>query len=147
MDAEFEIEGTGTIRVSGKYSGVMAGSSPQVHFYLDEQIQFVVTAADSDYIRLNPVPKTVLLKTKITINLLGWNVPYYQEIPLQAADLIKPVLIPSALRSEIVFPIPASQYGDQRLEYVKRFLRFTRSTVHADGTILENRSKNDFEKE
>ena len=147
VNAEIEIEGTGTLKVSGAYTGVSAKSSPQIHFYLDEQIQFVVTAADSDYIRLNPVPKTIYLKTKITINLLGWNIPYYQEIPLQTSDLVKPVFIPSALRSEIVFPIPASQYGDQRLEFVKRYLRFSRSAVRANDNVLEYRSNIDFEKE
>ncbi|MFA5834376.1 MAG: hypothetical protein WDA22_12945 [Bacteroidota bacterium] len=147
INAEIEIEGTGTVKVSGTYTGVSTSSSPQIHFYLDEQIQFVVTTADSDFIRLNPVPKTVLLKTKITINLLGWNIPYYKEIPLQTTDLVKPVFIPSALRSEIVFPIPASQYGDQRLEFVKRYLRFNKSAVRANDNVLEYRSNIDFEKE
>lgn len=147
VDAEMEIEGTGTIKASGKYTGVTAGVSPQIHFYLSEQIQFVVTAADSDYLRLNPVPKTVMLKTKVTITLLGLNLPYYTEIPLQTTDMIKPVLIPSAVRSEIVFPIPASQYGSERLTFVKRYLRFSKSSVRANNNILEYRSNIDFEKE
>ena len=147
VDASIEIEGTGSIKASGKYTGVTAGISPQIHFYLNEQIQFVVTAADSDYIRLNPVPKTVMLKTKVTIALLGLNLPYYTEIPLQTVDLIKPVMIPSAVRSEIVFPIPASQYGSERLNFVKRYLRFSRSAVRANNNILEYRSNIDFEKE
>ena len=145
--AQIEIEGTGTIKASGTYAGVSSNISPQIHFYLDEQIFFTVAAADSDYIRLNPVPKTVRLKTKITINLLGWNIPYYKEIPLLTTDLIKPVLIPSAVTSEIVFPIPAAQYGSQRLELVKRLLRFSRSTVRANNNVLEYRSNIDFEKE
>lgn len=144
--AVVEIEGTGTIKASGTYAGVSSNISPQIHFYLDEQIFFTVAAADSDYIRLNPVPKTVRLKTKITINLLGWNIPYYKEIPLLTTDLIKPVLIPSAVTSEIVFPIPAAQYGSQRLELVKRLLRFSRSTVRANNNVLEYRSNIDFEK-
>jgi hypothetical protein len=147
VDASIEIEGTGSIKASGKYTGVTAGVSPQIHFYLSEQIQFVVTAADSDYIRLNPVPKTVMLKTKVTIALLGLNLPYYTEIPLQTVELIKPVMIPSAVRSEIVFPIPAAQYGSDRLNFVKRYLRFTRSAVRANNNILEYRSNIDFEKE
>jgi hypothetical protein len=147
VDASIEIEGTGSIKASGKYIGVAAGVSPQIHFYLNEQIQFVVTAADSDYIRLNPVPKTVLLKTKVTITMLGLNLPYYTEIPLQTVELIKPVMIPSAVRSEIVFPIPAAQYGSERLNFVKRYLRFTRSAVRANNNILEYRSNIDFEKE
>ncbi|MFA6438940.1 MAG: hypothetical protein WCX28_06520 [Bacteriovoracaceae bacterium] len=144
--AQLEIEGTGMIKASGTYTGVSAHVSPQIHFYLNEQIIFTVAAADSDYIRLNPVPKTVRLKTKITINLLGWNIPYYKEIPLLTTDLIKPVLIPSAVTSEIVFPIPEARYGSQRLEFVKRYLRFSRSSVRAQNNILEYRSNIDFDK-
>ncbi len=147
INAQIEIEGTGSIGVSGQYTGVSASSTPQVHFYLDEEIQFSVSAADSDYIKLVPIPKTVMLKSKITISLLGWNIPYYKEIPLQATDLIKPVLIPSALRSEIVFPLPAAQYGSERLEFVKRYLRFSRSSVRANDNGLEYRSNIDFDKE
>jgi len=147
INAQIEIEGTGSIGVSGKYSGVSAHSIPRVHFYLDEEIQFTVSTADSDYIRLMPISKTVMLKSKITIALLGWNIPYYKEIPLQATDLIKPVLIPSALRSEIVFPLPAAQYGSERLEFVKRYLRFSKSSVRANDNGLEYRSNIDFEKE
>ncbi|MFA6468744.1 MAG: hypothetical protein WCW35_07590 [Bacteroidota bacterium] len=146
IDAAIEVEGTGTIKASGKYTGVPATVSPQIHFYLNEQIKFAVTA-DSDFIRLIPVPKIVLLKTRVTVSLLGWNVPYYKEISLQIAELIKPVSIPSAVRSEIVFPIPAAQYGDRRLEFVRRYLRFTRSTVRVHNGALEYRSNIDFEKE
>ncbi len=147
INAQIEIEGTGSIGVSGKYTGVTARSTSQVRFYLDEDIQFSVSAADSDYIKLVPTPKTVILKSKVTISLLGWNIPYYKEIPLQATDLVKPVLIPSALRSEIIFPLPAAQYGSQRLEFVKRYLRFSKSSVRANDNGLEYRSNIDFEKE
>lgn len=147
INSEIEIEGMGTIRISGKYTGLSANASPQIRFYLYDKVEFTISAADSDYIRLNPVPKVVLLKAKATFSLLGWNVPFYKEIPLQSTDLIKPVLIPSALRSEIVFPIPAAQYGSQRLDLVKRYLRFSRSTVSANDNVLEYRSDIDFERE
>jgi hypothetical protein len=144
--ARIEIEGTGMLTATGKYAGVAAHLSPQIHFYLDEQVLFTVAAADSDYIRLNPVPKTVRLKTRITIDLLGFSIPYYKEIPLLTTDLIKPVMIPSAVTSEIVFPIPAAQYGSDRLAFVKRYLRFTRSAVRANKNVLEYRSNIDFVK-
>lgn len=147
VDAALEIEGMGTVRASGKYTGIAASVSPQIHFYVDDHIQFVVTAADSDYIRLNPVPQTVMLKAKVTVAMLGLNLPYYREIPLQTTDLVKPVLIPSAVRSEIVFPLPAAQYGSERLQFVKRFLKFTNTSVRADGNVLEYRSNIEFSKE
>lgn len=147
IDARIEIEGTGSVKSSGIYAGVWGRVSPQIHFYLDESIQFIVTTANSDYIRLTPVPKTILLKTKISINLLGWSVPYYKEIPLRTTDLIKPLMIPSAVRSEIVFPIPAAYYGGERLEFIKRHLQFSRSTIRAHNNILEYRSDIDFVRE
>lgn len=142
--AQIEIEGSGTVKASGSYTGMSARVAPQVQFYLDEQVFFTVATADSDYIRLNPVPKTVKLKTKITVDLLGWELPYYKEIPLLTTDLIKPVLIPSAVTSEIVFPIPAAQYGAQRMAFVKRLLRFSRSTVKTTKNAVEYRSNIDF---
>jgi hypothetical protein len=147
VNAQIEIEGEGNIRVSGKYTGVAASTTPHVNFYLNEMLQFAITVADSDYIKLTPLPNTVLLKTKVTIKLLGWEIPYYKEIPLKATELIKPVLVPSALRSEIVFPIPASQFGEQKLEFVKRYIDFTKTTVNANNNILEFRGNIDFEKE
>jgi hypothetical protein len=147
INAEIEIEGTGTLRVSGSYLGVKASTSPKIHFYLNDQIQFSVGAGDSDYIRLMPIPKKMLLKASIAINLLGWNIPYYKEIPLEASQLIKPVLIPSAIRSEIIFPLPAPRYGGEQMEFVKRFLHFTKSSVGATNNFLEYRSNIDFEKE
>lgn len=142
--AQIEIEGSGFIKASGTYTGVSARVSPQIHFYLDEQILFTVATADSDYIRLNPIPKTLRLKTKTSITLLGWSIPYYKEILLLTTDLIKPILIPSAVTSEIVFPVPAAQFGSQRLQFVKRFLQFSRSTVKANNSVLEYRSNIDF---
>lgn len=144
VNAEVEIEGTGSIKVSGTYAGLRASAAPQVHLYLNERLQFSISTADSDYIRLTPLPKIVLLKAKVTIHLLGWDIPYYREIPLQAAQLMKPVLIPSAMRSEIVFPLPAAQYGGEKVEFVKRSLVFTRSSVGADNGILEYKSDISF---
>jgi len=147
IDAEVEIEGSGSIRVSGKYTGISANATPQIHFYLNEPIQFKISAADSDYIQLSPVPKILTLKTKVSISLLGLNLPYYKEIPLQAVDIIKPVKVPSAIKSEIVFPIPASEYSGEKMKFVKRFLRFTKSSVGANDNVLEYRSNIQFEKE
>lgn len=147
INAEIEIEGTGVISASGKYAGVAATASPRIHFYLNEQIQFIVSTADSDYIRLLPVPKTVHLKTKLTIALLGLHLPYYQEIPIKTTDIVKPILVPSAISSEIVFPIPAARYGTGSFDFVKRKLRFTRAGVRTGDNVLEYHSNIRFEKE
>ncbi|KAB2923036.1 MAG: hypothetical protein F9K22_10065 [Bacteroidetes bacterium] len=147
LTAEIEIEGEGRAAVSGRYAGVPASASPTARFYLRDSIRFVIAAADSDAVRLTPLPKTVMLKTKVSVSLLGWNVPYDREIPLSSTDLIRPVVVPSALRSEIVFPLPAAQYGEQRLEYVRRFISFTRSSVRTVNGVLEYRGTIDLTKE
>lgn len=144
VNAAIEIEGIGSIRVSGSYTGIAASTGPIVNFYLSDQIPWEVSVADSDYILLRPIPKTVLLKTKITIMFLGWNIPYYREIPLSSTDLVKPVLIPSALRSEIVFPVPAAQFGRQLLSYVHRSLVFTKTSISAKQNMFEYRGNIDF---
>lgn len=147
LTAEIEIEGEGKATVSGRYAGVPASASPTARFYLRDSVRFVIAAADSDAVRLTPQPKTVLLKTKVSVSLLGWTVPYDREIPLSSTDLIRPIVVPSALRSEIVFPLPAAQYGEQRLEYVRRFISFTRSSVRTVNGVLEYRGTIDLTKE
>lgn len=147
VNAEIEIEGSGIAKVSGQYTGIPATAAPRVQFYLNDRIQFALTVADSDYIKLTPLPKSVLLKVKVSINLLGWSIPYSKEIPLQSVDLIKPVMIPSALRSEVVFPIPAAQFGEQQYEFVRRYITFTKTTVRTFDNMLEYRGNIDLTKE
>lgn len=146
ITAQIEFDGGGNIAASGTAAGVSARVQPQVQFYLNEQVFFTVSAADSDYIKLSPVPKTMKLKIKITIDLLGWSVPYYKEIPLLTTDLVKPILIPSAVQQEIVFPLPSATYGGERLQFVKRKLRFLHSSVLGNNNTLEYRSNIDFER-
>lgn len=146
VNAELEIEGTGTVHVSGNYTGMPAKASPQIQFYLHDQLQFALSAADSDYLLLTPLPKTVLLKTKVSTQLLGWKIPFTREIPLQSTDVIKPVRVPSAIRSEIVIPIPASHFGQQQAELVRRNIYFTKTMISAGNNVLEYRGNIDFSK-
>lgn len=136
LNAEIEIEGKGNISVSGTYSGISASASPQLFCYLNENILFTI-AADSESLVLTPQPKTLLLKAKATVNLLKWEIPFYKEIPLQAAEIIKPIRIPVSLSSQVAFPLPAKEYGSEKVEFVTRELRLSGVGASAKNNILE----------
>ncbi|MDD8017117.1 MAG: hypothetical protein PHP42_01965 [Bacteroidota bacterium] len=146
VTADMEIEGNGKIKVSGKFAGLTATASPQIHFYLNDNVQFSISTADSQTIVLTPLPKLLLLKAQISMQMLQLQIPYYREIALQAAEILTPLRIPTALKSEIVFPIPASQFGNQKLEFVHRTLDFSRYTVSANNNSIEIKTNINFVK-
>lgn len=145
-DASIELEGTGNIGVSGKYTGIPASATPNVQFYLFDQVHFDIFPTDSDYVILKPQPKMITLKTKISISLLKLELPYYREIPLQVADLIKPVSIPAALTSDVQFPVPASKFGGQKYEFAPRKVKFSKTAVSINNDALEFKANVNFVK-
>ncbi len=135
LNAEVEIEGKGTIAVSGTYAGISASASPQLHCYLNENILFSI-AADSESIILKPQTKTLTLKAKATMKLLQWEIPIYKEVPLQATDIIQPMKLPAALRSDIAIPLPAKEFGSSKVEFVRRTIEFSNAKVSAVNNVL-----------
>lgn len=107
IDATIELEGKGKINVSGKYTGIPVSANPLVEMYMNEPITFEVLPSKDEVI-FKPLPKILNLKTRITIKLLNWNVPYYQEIPIQITDLLKPLIIKSGFLGEIALPKPSA---------------------------------------
>lgn len=107
IDATIELEGKGKINVSGKYTGIPVSANPLVEMYINEPIAFEVLPS-KDEIIFKPLPKILNLKTRIIIKLLNWDVPYYQEIPIQMTDLLKPLRIKSGFLGEIALPIPSA---------------------------------------
>ncbi len=129
LSGNIEIEGSGKIAVKGKYAGIPAQVSPDVQLYLNEPLVFDISVNDSGYIALKSRPKKLMLKTKISIKLLQWNVPWYQEIPLEISEILKPMSFPIAMKPEIMFPKPAEKSGDQKMQYEPYILDFSRSSV------------------
>ncbi len=112
-----ELEGKGKVRVSGKYLAVPVSAEPEVIIYLNDQFNFETKTVNGK-VYLAPEKKNVMLKTKISIKLLEWSVPFYKEVPLDVAEIIKPLELPMASQSEIYFPMPAKQFGESRLEFI-----------------------------
>lgn len=146
VNVEVEIEGSGFISASGQYTGVSAKVSPNIHFYLNDFVVFTISSTDSQTILLTPQPKTLVLKAQVTLQLMQLQVPYYKEIPLQAKDIIQPLRFPAALRSEIIFPLPAATFGGQKFEFAKRTLDFTNTHVSIMNNIFEIQGNVNFEK-
>lgn len=142
--ATIEIEGFGKVSVSGKFAGIPASISPDVQLYLIEPINFELLADKPGSITMKPMPKKMILKTKLKINLLGWDVPWYQEVPLEFSDLVRPMQFPIALKSEIQFPLPASKFGDNKIEYVPYLLKLKNSSVSGTGTRIIYKTDIDF---
>ncbi|MBL0174193.1 MAG: hypothetical protein IPP94_02825 [Ignavibacteria bacterium] len=146
LDALLEIDGGGKIRASGRYTGVPAGASPDIELTLSERITFDVRLTDTGTVILRPVPKQLALKAKFSVKLLEWSIPWREDIPLQLTDLIKPLAVPVALRSEIPFPVPASTFGDSKLQFVPYLLSTQRSSVTVNGDAVEFKADVEFRK-
>jgi hypothetical protein len=70
------------------------------------------------------------------MKLLQWEIPIYKEVPLQATDIIQPMKFPAALRSDVVIPLPAKEFGSSKIEYVRRTIEFNNTKVSAVNNVL-----------
>ena len=140
LEAELGIEGHGRIAVSGRHTGIPAGAHPDIDLRLRENIAFDLRGTDTGTIVLRPIPKTLMLKARFTVKLLQWGIPWNEDIPLQIEELVKPLVLPVALRTEIGFPVPSSETQSGAFEFVPHLLSFTNSVVTARGNAFEFRS-------
>lgn len=114
------MEGNGRIGVSGKYTGISATSSPRIALSLRDTVSFSLEGGKKGDIMLVPLRKTMLLTATFHVSLLGWEVPWTEEIPLQVEDLIAPIALPAMVAAEIKLPVPAKEYGDRNYEFVSQ---------------------------
>jgi hypothetical protein len=114
--------------------------------YLNEPVSFQLTPDQNGNIVATPLPKRLTLKTRTSIKLLAWSVPWNQDIPLEVVDLIKPVSFPTALVTEVPLPIPATKPGDQKYEFVPFELKCSNTSVSAFDDLLEFRTNADLHK-
>lgn len=140
LDATIEIEGKGNIYVNGKYTGVPASVSPEIYLYLKESIQFDITPTDTGYIVLKPVPKQLTLKTKFSVKLLQWDLPWNQSVNLQLTDLIKSMPISIAFNSELTLPKPSAQFGGEQFTLEPYLIDFKNSSINSANKSIEFKS-------
>ena len=113
-----ELEGEGRIAVSGRYAGVPASSSPRIELSLRDTVTLLVKSDPKGGITLAPAKQTVKLSTTFHVSLLGWEIPWNEETPLQLDELLQPITMPGILSGEIKLPAPAREYSSSRYEFV-----------------------------
>lgn len=113
-----ELEGEGRIAVSGRYAGVPASSSPRIELSLRDTVTLLVKSDPKGGITLTPAKQTVMLVTTFHVSLLGWEIPWNEETPLQINELLQPITMPGILSGEIKLPAPAREYSSSRYEFV-----------------------------
>ncbi|MBM2813301.1 MAG: hypothetical protein HW421_63 [Ignavibacteria bacterium] len=137
IEAGIELEGKGFIKISGKYAGVPASVKPDVELYLNENISFNILPGENGSAVLKPNPKKILLKTKFSIKLLEWKLPWYHEVPLELMEILKPIVLPVGINTGIMLPLPAKTYGSKQIEYVPYRIEFVAPTVFLKNDKIE----------
>ena len=140
VNATIELEGKGFISVSGKYTGIPASVSPEVQMYLKEPITFELIPSGKGNITFKPLPRKILLKTKFAVSLLQWKVPYYQEVPLEITEMLKPITMPLSFSTEMPLPLPAQKFGGQQVEYVPYKIDVQNSKLSINSNKIEYRT-------
>ncbi|MCB2206411.1 hypothetical protein KQI65_16830 [bacterium] len=131
-----DMEGSGRIAVSGTYTGISASSSPRIELSLRDTVAFRVRTAKDGQLLLEPRRKLVQLLATLHVSLLGWEIPWTEEIPLQVTDIIDPVCLPSMIATEIKLPVPATTYGDRNYEFVAHPVEFLNTRVRLGAERL-----------
>ena len=144
FSAQLELDGKGNLDVNGQYMGVPASAKPDVQVYLNDKVTFNVQAKDNGSLLIKPANQKLTLKIKISVKLLGWSVPYYKEIPLELAQLVKPIEVPLNFQMDFLLPQPSSVPGDNTFVQTKNRLEFLNSSVNADKTYIEYKTDINF---
>ncbi|MDH7516241.1 MAG: hypothetical protein QHI48_10255 [Bacteroidota bacterium] len=141
VEASLRLEGIGRIGVSGKYTGVPAGAAPDLTVSLEEKVAFTVRATDSGTVLLVPVPQVVTIRARFSVKLLEWNVPWSKDIPVQLTDLVRPIELPIALRTDIPIPIPPDRpegetaFRKVRLHFVEPSLKVDEEAITFSASL------------
>ena len=131
-----EMEGAGRIAVSGKYTGIGATSSPRIQLSMRDTVSFAVEAGKDGGLMLIPQRGDLLLEATLHVNLLGWEVPWREDIPLRVEDLLTPIALPALFTSEIKIPVPADTYGDRNYKFAAHPVEFRDTRILLRGEQL-----------
>ncbi|MGB5072844.1 MAG: hypothetical protein WBQ23_01800 [Bacteroidota bacterium] len=113
-----ELEGEGRIAVSGKYTGIPASASPRIELALRDTVTFYIKTGKDGALTLTPAKQKIILTATFHVNLLGWEIPWSEDTPLQLNEIVAPVTIPGMLSGAIRLPAPAKEFSRGRMEFV-----------------------------
>jgi hypothetical protein len=131
-----ELEGEGRIAVSGKYTGIPASASPRIELALRDTVTFYIKTDSKGALTLSPAKQKAILTATFHVNLLGWEIPWSEDTPLQLDDIIQPITVPGMLTGAIKLPAPAREYRSGRIEFIAIPIEIRRPEVGiTDGKI------------
>ncbi len=137
IEAAIALEGEGRLYVSGRYTGVPASASPKIQLTMRDTVRFNLTAGKNGAFVLTPRPGRLLLHAVFRINLLGWEVPWSEDIPLEIHKLIPPMTIPSFFDAAMKFPVPSSEYSVKNFQFESVPLKLGDSVLDVrDGKLI-----------
>ncbi len=113
-----DLDGEGRIAVSGKYTGIPGSASPRIELSLRDTVTFSLKTDAHGELLLTPATRNVALSATFHVNLLGWEIPWNERIPLKLDEIIPAVRMPGMLHGNIKLPAPAREYRTGRYEFV-----------------------------
>lgn len=102
---QVELSGNGSISLSGKNTGISASITSKIDAYTKDTISFKLQSQSNNII-LKPQNNNIGIKTKFTISLFGWDIPWRETINLNLSDLLKPFEIPLSISSSLELLLP-----------------------------------------
>jgi hypothetical protein len=136
LDAVIALEGEGRIAVSGRYTGLSASASPRIRLTLHDTVRFDLSAGPNGGFILTPRPRRVMLRTVFRVSLLGWDVPWSEDIPLEIHNLLPALSVPSMFEAALRFPVPAASYSVRNYDFHEIPLLLDRSLIDLRDGIL-----------
>ncbi|MFC2131132.1 hypothetical protein ACFLSQ_06830 [Bacteroidota bacterium] len=146
VEALIEIEGKGKIKLSAKNTGISASVSSNVKLYLKENVEFKLKNSDSGFVILKPQPKKLSLKSKFTISILEWNIPWREEIEIEFTDILNPIAVPMAIAADIDLPIPVKFGKKGHFKDIPYKVKFSKVRLFTDDNVLRWKSYVHFKK-
>lgn len=137
LEAVLGLEGEGRLHVSGRYTGVPGSVSPKIQLALRDTVRFTLSAGNNGSFVLTPVKDRIMLRAVFRINLLGWEVPWSEDIPLEVEKVIPVLAIPSFFDAAMKFPVPATDYSVKNYQFESVPMKLRESIIDVrDGKLI-----------
>lgn len=137
LEAVLGLEGEGRLHVSGRYTGVPGSVSPKIQLTLRDTVRFTLSAGDNGAFVLTPVRNRIILRAVFRVNLLGWEVPWSEDIPLEVNKILPTLTIPSFIDAAMKFPVPAAEYSVKKYQFESVPMKLRESVLDVrDGRLI-----------
>ncbi len=146
LKLQLELSGTGFISLSGKNTGISASIKSKIEAYSKDTLNFKVQS-QSHNIVLKPQNDKVDIKTKFTITLFGWNIPWRETINLSIADILKPLEIPLEINTSVIFPLPDFKIKKLTLKGIPAKIKTKNFNVSSSKNGMTIKSNLEFTKD